>query len=138
MNPFINKTLFIFCAAIVFIIAENSFAQQLLGINDEIGGGGTTTTEVNQSDDSMLYIVGGVVIAGIILYAIFRDKDEIKKETDTTSVLNGNNDLGTVIESGDSIKSSSYKLPVNFYFNVHRLNNFTDDRKYVFGLRFSL
>lgn len=129
-----------FLISFLFIIGFSSeiCAQQALRINDDIGGSSGTATNVSESDNSMIYIVGGVVIAGVILYAIFRDKNDKKSDTDSTSTSES-----TLLRDGKSFvprqDTDTYRdIPFDVYINAERVNSFTNERKYEIGLRFSL
>jgi hypothetical protein len=82
----------------------------------------------------MLYIIGGVVIAGILIYALTRDKKDVKDDSDSTkaevSTIYHNNSAGLAHYD----KADSYKLPVDFYFGIQKINYFNENKKYVLGV----
>lgn len=134
----LNVYLFALIIFLTAIISSESFAQSINGINDQIGGSGSTSTSVSQSDDALLYIVGGVVIAAIIVYALTRDKKDKQPEKDS-SKTSLNLEL---YELDNSVLTPSKKelntLPVDIYFGLQNATHFSDTKKYVLGLRLSL
>lgn len=138
MNTSNSKSLLIVVFLLTIVIScSDLYAQQIYKINDKIGGS-PGTTDVQSSDDGMLYIIGGVVIAAILIYALTRDKPEIKDDTDSTkaevSNLYHNNSTGIVLPNNPD----SYRLPVDFYFGIKKIDYFNDENKYELGVRFSL
>lgn len=133
-----NIKLFALTLLLAAIISSDIFAQSIYGINDQIGGSGSTQTNVSQSDDALLYIVGGVVIAAIIVYALTRDKKEKQPDKDSSKALL-NLEL---FESDNSFISPTKKelnpLPVDIYFGLQNATHFINTKKYVLGLRLTL
>lgn len=135
-----NSNLYLFALLIFLtaIIASGTFAQSINGMNDQIGGSGSTSTSVSQSDDALLYIVGGVVIAAIIVYALTRDKKDKQPEKDSSNAL-----LNLEFYESDKFvltptKKELNTLPVDIYFGLQNATHFSDTKKYVLGLRLSL
>ena len=61
----------------LIIFSSEVFAQSGLRVFDEIGGGGSSTTQSDDSnDDTALYVIGGLVVAGILVYALVIKKDK--------------------------------------------------------------
>lgn len=133
-----NIKLYALTLLLAAIISSDIFAQSIYGINDQIGGSGSTQTNVSQSDDALLYIVGGVVIAAIIVYALTRDKKEKQPDKDSSKALL-NLEL---FESDNSFISPTKKelnpLPVDIYFGLQNATHFINTKKYVLGLRLTL
>lgn len=137
MAALIKKSLILFCMVFFLGVSNNTFAQHLFKVNEDIGGGGSSA-QASQSDDSMVYIVGGAIIIGIIVYAVLRDKKEKTVEEDSTSAFNNS---GDILQTSTLIKKNTdYKnpLPIDLYMGLQRISNFSEDRKYVFGLRMTL
>ena len=67
-------------------LSSEVFAQSGLRINDQIGGSGNNSTQSDDSnDDAFLYVMGGLVIAGILVYALVIKKDKNAPEDSTKS-----------------------------------------------------
>ncbi len=123
---------------LISVVCKDTVAQQINRINDKIGGSGSTSSNVSQSDDTFLYIVGGVVIAAIIVYGLTRDKKEVKSEEDSTKaslkpeMYKFNNLLIT------NTKNKINPLPVDLYFGFKNTTHFIDTKKYILGIRLNL
>ena len=124
----------------IFTLQSESLAQSNLRIFDVPGGGsgGTTQTEDN-NDNSTIYIVGGLLIAGILVYALVLKKDK-KVDTDTTASLNSNliyseaNDLDTVEE----LQRVKDKIPVDLFLGIRNNEAVMNDKTYLLGVRVKL
>lgn len=137
MTTLLKKTLVLFCMLLFFGVSNDTFAQHLLKINEDIGGGGSSA-QVSQSDDSMMYIVGGAIIIGIIVYAVLRDKKEKTVEEDSTSAFNNTGDFLRTLSLNQQNKNNDYNLPLEFFMGLQRINSFSEERNYVIGLRLNL
>ena len=85
LNP--SNKILILGLFLSLIICDLSSGQQLNKAFEDIGGGsGSTTTNVESNDDYTLYIVGGLIVTGIVVYALLRDKKE-KPTSDTTAAI---------------------------------------------------
>ena len=70
-----NKFLLAFTFFLLISIPiNNSFSQQLHKSFEVPGGGGsgTTNTSSESNDKTVLYVVGGVIVAGIVIYSIIK------------------------------------------------------------------
>lgn len=137
MNVLFKRSLLLFCVLLFFGVSNNAFAQHLFKVNEDIGGG-RPSAQVSQSDDSMMYIVGGAILVGIILYALLRDKKEKTVEEDSTSAFNKSGDIlqtSSMIQNNKEYKNT---LPIELFMGLQRNNNYSEERKYVFGLRMTL
>jgi len=124
----------------ILTLQSESFAQSNLRIFEEPGGGGSGTTQTEESNDnSTIYIVGGLLIAGILVYALVLKKDK-KVDTDTTASLNSNliyseaNDLDTTEE----LQRVKDKIPVDLFLGIRNNEAVMNDKTYLLGLRVKL
>ena len=64
----------------ILLPTSTSFSQSFLRIYDDIGGSGNTTApQSDDSDNTAIYIVGGLIVAGVIAYMVItkmNKKDE--------------------------------------------------------------
>jgi hypothetical protein len=84
-------------------------------------------------------VVGGLLVAGVIVYALFFKKDK-KAETDTTASLNSNliysdaNDF----DSAEELQKVKDKIPVDLFLGIKNNEAVMNDKTYMFGLRVKL
>ena len=127
------KTVFIF----IFVFASMESFGQSLRIYEDIGGNGGSSESSESNDNTALYVVAGLVIGGLIAYALLRDKDEKTPEGDTTSVgsnLIEENIFSGVLESENNLVSSNDELPVELIFQYKNENEFIREKTYSVGL----
>ena len=122
----------------VVIPTSNGFTQNSLRIYEEIGGGGNQgSSTVDNSDNTLLYVAGGVVLAGIIVYAIIKNKQKEKDEADTTASLSGINGLSVAAEFNDlshELVKAKDKIPVDVYLGIKNEKAFISDKTYLMGV----
>lgn len=134
------KTKYFFSLTFFFFLTiafNNIYSQNLVRINEGIGGGGSTNTNVSESNDNtMLYIVGGAVVAGIVVYALLKDKKE-KPKDDTTAVILNDDFLEKQLTLNDRIQKYKSQIPINFSFGMQ--NNFIvkEEKRYFVGLAYN-
>jgi hypothetical protein len=136
--PF-NIITFILMISIVTIQSE-SLAQSNLRIFEEPGGGGSGTTQTEESNDnSTIYIVGGLLIAGILVYALVLKKDK-KVDTDTTASLNSNliYSEANVLDTAEELQRVKDKIPVDLFIGIRNNEAVMNDKTYLLGLRVKL
>jgi hypothetical protein len=119
------------------IASNSSFSQQLNKIYEDIGGGsGSTNTEVESNDDYTLYIVGGLLVTGIVVYALLRDKDE-QPVSDTTAAILDNDFLDKNLTYTEKVKNAQSQIPINISFGMQRDKVIKDERRYFVGLNYN-
>lgn len=134
-------TLFTFLLTLgILLLPSESLAQDKLRIFEVPGGGsGTTQTEDSNDNAKTIYIIGGLVVAGILVYALFFK--EKKNDTDTTASLNSNliysdvNDVDTFDKKMQEVKD---KVPFDFFLGVRNNEAVLNDKTYSFGVRVKL
>jgi len=113
-------------------------AQNNLRIFDDIGGGSGTTSGTSNSDNSFVYIAGGLIVAGVIAYALFfRKGNKQKEESDSTQALNILNRTGNEYYSSDlekEITSAKESFPVDILLGISREDAFISDKTYMMGV----
>ena len=124
----------------ILTLQSESFAQSNLRIFEEPGGGGSGTTQTDEStDNSTIYIVGGLVIAGILVYALFLKKDK-KTDADTTASLNSSLIYSEVngFDSAEELQKVKDKIPVDLFLGIKNNEAVMNDKTYLLGLRVKL
>ena len=126
---------------LVFTIASpqpDVYAQ--LKLYDDIGGSQNNTPAQSEGiDNSLIYILGGAIIAGIIIYAVVLKKDN-KEKTDTTAFMDEsfriqNVSAGTYLQK--EIIKAKEKLPVDLFFGI-RNDEAILSKTYLVGVQFRL
>ncbi|MGB5529465.1 MAG: hypothetical protein WBQ32_05795 [Ignavibacteriaceae bacterium] len=122
-------------------IPGETFAQNNLRIFDDIGGGGGSSNQTsNNNDNTFIYVAGGLLIAGILAYALFVKKDS-KDKSDTTASINSrliysaSNNINSVSEQ---FRKAKDKIPVDFFLGIRNNEVMLNDKTYLLGLRLKL
>lgn len=123
----------------LFTLRSESLAQNGLRIFDVPGGGSGSTQTQDSNDNTTIYVVGGLVIAGILAYALlFKEK---KKDADTTASLNSNLIYSEVLNpdnAEENIHHVKDKMPVDIFLGIRNNEAVLNDRIYQVGLRVKL
>lgn len=138
MKSYILNPVFVTIMYIVISYSINGelYSQNIYGIQDQIGGSGSGGTSVQQSDDTMLYILGGAVIAGIVVYALMRDKKE-KPKNDSDSV---NLKVDIPVQQlilNDDIQKWQPQIPINILIGLQNDSIRKDTKRYFVGLAYN-
>jgi len=140
----VNKLqLKVFISAVIltiFTFQSVSYSQSGFRVYEEPGGGGSGTTQTDEgTDNSTIYIVGGLVIAGILVYALFLKKDK-KTDTDTTASLNSSLKYSEAngFDSAEELQKVKDKIPVDLFLGIKNNEAVMNDKTYLFGLRVKL
>lgn len=119
------------------ITVNDTYSQTLFKINEGIGGGGSTNTSVSESNDNtMLYIVGGAVVAGIVVYALIKDKKETPKK-DTTAVILNDDFLEKQLTLKEKIERYNSQIPLSVSMGIQNDLLKKDEKRYFFGLAYN-
>lgn len=122
---------------LVFIPINNSYSQQLYKILDVPGGSsGTSSTSVDSNDDYILYIVGGAVIAGVVIYSLLKDKKE-KQKQDTTAVILNDDFLEKNLTFNEKILNMQSQIPINISFGSESDGAIREEKRYYLGLNYN-
>ena len=134
-------SLFTLIIVLVFSIAlpqSSLLAQNNLRIYEDIGGGSGTGSTDGDSDNTFIYIAGGLLIAGVIAYALFFKKEnKQEEESDSTQALNILNRTGNEFYSSDfekEITSAKESFPVDILLGIRRESAFISDKTYMMGV----
>lgn len=123
------------------IFSSEVWSQNGLRVFDEIGGGGgsTTTQSDDGNDDTALYVVGGLVVAGILVYALVINKDK-KAPEDSAKTKESNLRLYEVnsLAYDQEIQKVKDKIPVDLIMGVRNNQAVLNDKTYLLGLRVKL
>jgi hypothetical protein len=138
-NEFL-KTIFrhlLLALFLTFSLSGLGYTQQLNKIYEDIGGGsGSTNSAVESDDDYTLYIVGGLVVTGIVVYALLHDKKE-KQTIDTTSAMLNDEFLSQNLSYNERVANMQSQIPINISFGMQRDKTFKDERRYYVGLNYN-
>ena len=125
----------------ISILSTETFAQNNLKIFDVPGGSGGSTSQTEDSNDNTaIYVIGGLVIAGILVYALVFKKDK-KSDTDTTASLNSSqlySEVDTHNSVEDEIRSVKDAIPVDFFLGIKNNEAIMNERFYQVGVRVKL
>ena len=124
----------------IFFLPTESFSQNNLRIFEDPGGSGNGTTQTETSNDNTaMYVVGGLVIAGILVYALVIKKDK-KTDIDTTASLNSNLIYSEVngFDSAEELQKVKEKIPVDLFLGIRNNEAIMNDKTYTLGLRVKL
>jgi hypothetical protein len=141
LNKIAKYSLFTLIVLLVFSIALPQsllLAQNNLQIYEDINGGSGTGSTDGDSDNTFIYIAGGLLIAGVIAYALFLKKDEKhEEESDSTQALNILNRTGNEFYSSNlekEITSAKESFPVDILLGIRREDAFISDKTYMMGV----
>jgi hypothetical protein len=119
-------------------LSSEVFAQSGLRINDQIGGSGNNTTQTdNSNDDAFLYVMGGLVIAGILVYALVINKDN-KAPDDSTKSIESKlrvSELDNFSSPELELQKVKEKIPVDLFMGIRNNEAVMNDKTYLLGLR---
>jgi hypothetical protein len=124
----------------ISILSSEIYAQNSLRIFDVPGGSGGSTSQSDQSnDDTALYVVGGLLIAGILVYALVIKKDK-KTGEDTTASVNSNLRLAEAngFNPAEELQKVKEKIPVDLFLGIRNNEAVMNDKTYLLGLRVKL
>lgn len=109
-------------------------------IYDEIGGGGSSTQPSNDNDNTFIYVAGGLLITGILVYALVLRKDN-KTESDTTASLHSPliySELSSFNTTKDDLLKAKERIPFEVFLGIKNNEALLNDKIYSVGLRLKL
>jgi hypothetical protein len=119
------------------MLSSETWAQSNLRIFDVPGGGNNGTNQTDEgNDNSTIYIVGGLVIAGILAYALFFK--EKKADTDTTASLSSPSDYSNISRFDsfeEEFQTAKEEIPVDIFLGVNNDKAILNNKIYQLGLR---
>jgi len=123
----------------ISILSSEVYAQNNLRIFDVPGGSGSSSQTEENSDDTFIYVAGGLLIAGILVYALVIKKDK-KAVEDTTASVNSNLILSEVnnFNSAEEIQKVKDKIPVDLFMGIRNNEAVMNDKTYLLGFRVKL
>ncbi len=134
-------SLFTLIFLLIFSIAlpqSSLLAQNNLRIYEVPGGGSETGSADGDSDNTLIYVAGGILVAGVIAYALFFKKDKkAEEESDSTQALNILNRTGNEFYSSDlekEITTAKESFPVDILLGIRREDAFISDKTYIMGV----
>ncbi|RKY93350.1 MAG: hypothetical protein DRQ01_04955 [Ignavibacteriae bacterium] len=131
-------TLIIVLVSSMALPQSTLLAQNNLKIYEDIGGGSGTGSAGSDSDNSFVYIAGGLLVAGVIAYALFfRKGNKEKEESDSTQALNILNRTGNEFYSSNlekEITAAKESFPVDILLSVRKEDAFISDKTYMMGV----
>ncbi|KAA0242372.1 MAG: hypothetical protein HND39_13750 [Ignavibacteriota bacterium] len=134
---FFSKTVAVFLVLAITMLSSETWAQSNLRIFDVPGGGNNGTNQTDEgSNNSTIYIVGGLVIAGILAYALFFK--EKKADTDTTASLSSPSDYSNISRFDsfeEEFQTAKEEIPVDIFLGVNNDKAILNNKIYQLGLR---
>lgn len=134
---FFFKTVAVFLVLAITMLSSETWAQSNLRIFDVPGGGNNGTNQTDEgNDNSTIYIVGGLVIAGILAYALFFK--EKKADTDTTASLSSPSDYSNISRFDsfeEEFQTAKEEIPVDIFLGVNNDKAILNNKIYQLGLR---
>ena len=122
-------------------LPTESFAQNNLRVFEDIGGGsGSNSQQSNDNGNTFIYVAGGLLIAGILVYALVLKKDK-KAEPDTTASINSllrYSESNNVNSAKEDLLKAKERMPVDFFLGIRNNETVMNDKTYLFGLRLKL
>lgn len=141
MKKYKQSIIISFLIALVISLAlpiEYSNAQQINKLLAPPGGGSGTTAVKSSSDNTALYIIGGAVIAGAIIYAVFLNKkNKEHKGKDTTSALINNDLLTSNLTFNEMVSNIQSQIPINISVGLQNDLVMREDKRYFVGLNYN-
>ncbi|MBT8378973.1 MAG: hypothetical protein KJN64_07075 [Ignavibacteria bacterium] len=133
-----------FCAltfTLVVVIAfpqSNILAQNQLKIFEDPGGGSQPTQGSNSTDNTFIYVAGGLLVAGIIAYALLTKKDK-SEGSDTTNVSLVTDQIIKIPKDYNSdIERAKEKIPVDIFFGIRNDDAIRRGKTYMLGVSLKL
>ncbi|MEJ2103063.1 MAG: hypothetical protein P8X47_00645 [Ignavibacteriaceae bacterium] len=133
-------TLTLILSLSIILLSSEIYGQSNLKIFEEIGGGSSTSQSSDSNDNSYIYIVGGLLVAGILVYALVLHKDK-KAKPDTTASLDSRlllSNQNEILRTKNEMLKAKEKIPFDFYLGVKNNNAVLNDKTYLLGFRVKL
>ena len=134
-------TLTLILSMSIILLSSEIYGQNNLRVFEDIGGGSSNTSQSSDSNDnSFIYIAGGLLVAGILVYALVLHKDK-KTETDTTASIDSRliySNSSDVNKIDNEMVKAKEKIPFDFYLGVKNNKAVLNDKTYLLGLRVKL
>lgn len=126
---------------LVVVIAfpqSNILAQNQLKIFEDPGGGSQPTQGSNSTDNTFIYVAGGLLVAGIIAYALLTKKDK-SEGSDTTNVSFVTDQIIKIPKDYNSdIERAKEKIPVDIFFGIRNDDAIRRGKTYMLGVSLKL
>ncbi len=125
----------------IALFSSEVFAQNGLRIYDVPGGsGGSSNQSDNSNDDTFLYVMGGLVIAGILVYALVIKKDKKAPEDSTKSTESKLriSELDSYNSPKQELQKVKEKIPVDVFMGIRNNEAVMNDKTYLLGFRVKL
>ena len=122
-------------------VSSEIFAQNGLRIYDVPGGsGGSSSQSESSNDDTFLYVAGGLIIAGILVYALVIKKDKKAPEDSTKSTESKLriSELDSFNSPEQELQKVRDKIPVDVFMGMRNNEAVMNDKTYLLGLRIKL
>jgi hypothetical protein len=126
----------------ITLLTSEIYAQNNLRIFEDYGGGGGSSSiqSSNSNDNTFIYVAGGLLVAGILVYALVLHKDK-KAESDTTAAINSRliySELNNINSAKDELLKAKERIPFDLFLGVKNNNTVLNDKTYLVGLRLKL
>jgi hypothetical protein len=125
-------------AVVMFFPQSDCIAQNQFRIFEEPGGGSQPTQSDNSTDNTFIYVAGGLLIAGIIAYALLTKKDKTEG-SDSTNVSLANDHLNNFPEDYNTdLEAAKENLPVDVFFGIRNDEAVLRGKTYLLGVSIKL
>jgi len=122
----------------ILLPSATVYSQNYLRIYEDIGGGGGSGSQTDNSDNTAIYVVGGLIVVGVIAYMVItKNKKKDKEEADTSSTLNNFNTPDFASEFDDyehEVAKAKDNFPVDFMIGIRNNKAFISDKTYLMGV----
>ncbi len=134
--------MYLICLSLVIVIAApqvNCYGQNHLRIYEDIGGGGSSADGSGSTDNTFIYVAGGLLVAGVLAYALFLKKDD-KEESDTISVSSTSEILNNRFMQNpySEIEKAKDEIPVDIFLGIKDESYLMRGKTYLVGFSFKL
>jgi len=134
MKNKIRNTIIVFLG--VILLTSAGYSQNLLRIYKDFGGSGSSDQGDNSSDNTALFVVGGLIVVGIIAYTVIGKKNEEDKSDTSSALLQFSGaDLASGFDDFEhEYKKVQDKIPVNLILGIRNEKAFVSNKTYLMGV----
>jgi hypothetical protein len=125
----------------IILFSSEIYGQNNLRIFEDYGGGSgsSSSQSSNSNDNTFIYVAGGLLVAGVLVYALVLNKNK-KTDSDTTASINSRliySNQDNIVRTESEMLKVKDKIPFDLFLGVKN-NAVLNDRTYLVGLRLKL